>query len=642
MSISNDYIGLTAPGLFKVPGSSATTYALYDYYQRQVEDSKGSEVVHGVSLAQLPSHIQYSVNDVAHLFKKLLSGLPGGLLGSPAVFQSLYSIQSSLFASPEMSEERITKVRARMIALAIASLNLHFRISLICAVFGLLKAVALATRQATHSKIINKAEAFTLMKEDALGIVFGPLLLGDKSDQILVEPLNERGGLLVLPHLSPSPSIKRSKSRFGKKDKEYAKSQEEKIKRAALVTEMIIEEWEEVVIQLRKIGALEVTVKEYNIPVSPAPPRREGFLQKDTQKMSRPVTPTRPPRRSSIPKEQREIEERRMKNISEQKSMARSRERERERERERNDERNGEPKKGSVPQKKTLTIRKMCTPVLPSEELISLTPPELVQPELQAEPPLIVTYDNKFERRSSTVRSRPKGPRPQTSNVTLLEKELVAPTQASELAGLEIPAPQNEVHNVDREDQKSIKSKRSLSIVSEPFDVVPNARSEAPKMDHIEVHRDPAPAPAPRNDLPEKLSPIKETSTPAKDKQPPQTPRRTSSIVPLRTTPQSKLNLPPTPQSHSQTGQQTLQQASSPTTPKTSALYSEIRRLNALLEQKTREAEAAKNELELARGLARAGVMAQAVRDAREEVGVWRNRASWAEGRIRSGSVTQG
>ena len=261
-------IGLTAPGLFRVAGSSASTEALYDYYQRQLGNSNGDAIVQTTSLATLPTHLTYTVNDVAHLYKTLLAGLPGGLLGSPAVFQALYSIQSFLHPDPSLDPRIAKKIRPRMIALAIATLNLHFRITLICAVFGLLRCVALSTHGVIEqSKITKPAEAFTYLKEDSLGVIFGPLLLGDKSDHILLPAHEERGGLLVLPTVAPQPDEEPTKGKFKqKKNQGYVQMQREKARRAALVTEMVIAEWENVVVEMKKIGVLGVTRKGYEIP----------------------------------------------------------------------------------------------------------------------------------------------------------------------------------------------------------------------------------------------------------------------------------------------------------------------------------------------------------------------------------------
>lgn len=264
-------VALKAPGLFRVSGNVNTTFALYDYYQRQLEENNNESVVATTALARLPSHIHYTVHDVAHLFKKLLHGLPGGLLGSPAVFQALYNVHSFVYPDPTAEDHIKRKVKPRMIALALASINLHFRISLICAVFGLLRAINLASDVETESKIRDPHETFAAMKEDALGIVFGPLLLGDKSEHILCEELNDRGGLLVLPKVDPAGNLtlrdKRGKTKGNPRlDPGYSKRQLERTKRAAMVCQMLIDHWEDICYQLKRINALDVTAQAYDLP----------------------------------------------------------------------------------------------------------------------------------------------------------------------------------------------------------------------------------------------------------------------------------------------------------------------------------------------------------------------------------------
>ncbi|KAG0125881.1 hypothetical protein HOY82DRAFT_524933, partial [Tuber indicum] len=249
--------GLKTPGLFRVPGNPTTTYALYDYYQKQFEENNNEPVVQTTSLAKLPSHIRYNVHDVTHLLKKLLYCLPGGLLGSPAVFQALYNIHSFVFPDPSLGDHISSKVKPRMIALALASTNLHFRISLICAVFGLLRAVSLASDFDMEPRLRDPHVTFTTMKEDALSIIFGPLLLGDKSDQILISETEDRGGPPVPPKLVPTATATPKLSKYtNRHNSAYTKIQMEKTKRAALVCEMLINSWEDICYQLKKIDAL--------------------------------------------------------------------------------------------------------------------------------------------------------------------------------------------------------------------------------------------------------------------------------------------------------------------------------------------------------------------------------------------------
>jgi len=292
-------------------------YALYDFYQKQLEENNNEAVVATTALARLPSHIHYSIHDVAHLFRKLLHGLPGGLLGSPSVFQALYNIHRFVYPDPSLGGHMTKKVKPRMIALAISSVNLHFRIALICAVFGLLRAITLASEQEVETKVKDPHEMFAQIKEDALGIVFGPLLLGDKSDHILTEDLEDRGGLLVLPEVDPAGQItpKRSKSK-SKIDIGYNKKQLEKTRRAAMVCQMLIDNWEDICYQMKRINTLSATAQAYDLPAQSGgefryvsePSKKETMRdnsrqqtirsQKSTQRSTGTQRSTRPPEES--------------------------------------------------------------------------------------------------------------------------------------------------------------------------------------------------------------------------------------------------------------------------------------------------------------------------------------------------------
>lgn len=118
--------------------------------------------------------------DVASAFKKFLSGLPGGILGSLRLFDALISIQTQLHAAPEWTRTKYSKVKARLIALAILTVKSHYRRDLICAVFGLLcmigRAAETAEREDNRGRPLPTSD---LMGYEALGIIFGPLLIGD-------------------------------------------------------------------------------------------------------------------------------------------------------------------------------------------------------------------------------------------------------------------------------------------------------------------------------------------------------------------------------------------------------------------------------------------------------------------------------
>ncbi|KAJ4015880.1 hypothetical protein NW752_006809 [Fusarium irregulare] len=199
-------------------------------------------------------HVQASVHDVASTFKRLLSVIPGGILGSLSLFDAFVAIHSQLQGDPEFPRTKHTKVRARLIALAIGTVESQFRRELICAVFGLLSLIGrvaeISPREDDDGRTLPTGD---LMGYNALGIVFGPLLLGDLLGLYSMKLATPKTGLLVLPLRSP-------KSR---QDRRIRKTLEnelpspptmDKILVANTIAEMLIANWRDVVRQMKSLG----------------------------------------------------------------------------------------------------------------------------------------------------------------------------------------------------------------------------------------------------------------------------------------------------------------------------------------------------------------------------------------------------
>lgn len=120
---------MTARGIFRIPGSNAVVAALYNHYCAL--DGDGEMVAGTVHCPTLPVHIKCDVHDVASAFKRFISGLPGGILGSLPLFHVLVSIQNQLDGSPELTRTKQSKIRARLIALAILTLKSKYRYDMI-------------------------------------------------------------------------------------------------------------------------------------------------------------------------------------------------------------------------------------------------------------------------------------------------------------------------------------------------------------------------------------------------------------------------------------------------------------------------------------------------------------------------------
>ena len=209
----------------------------------------------------LPTHIEHTVTDVASLFKKILIGLPGGLLGSLSLFDTLRSIAQTLHRGADQSEEQFTVLKARLIALAISSARSAYRVYLIQAVFGLAAYFgheakeAAAQEAATTAQEDPNQQRSELMGYRALGVVLGPLLLGDLTNNILARRESQDED-------RPTSSDSVKKSRKQKRHSGPSKLETDSmliahVERANLtasVVEMLLLIWRDVVKQLREIN----------------------------------------------------------------------------------------------------------------------------------------------------------------------------------------------------------------------------------------------------------------------------------------------------------------------------------------------------------------------------------------------------
>ncbi|KAK4042933.1 hypothetical protein C8A01DRAFT_13519 [Parachaetomium inaequale] len=193
---------LVQHGVFRIPGSVRIVNALYTYY---CADGDVDEISSTICCPNLPSHIKAGAHDVASTFKRLLSGLPGGILGSLPLFDALVAIHGQLKGEPEFLKTKQTKLRARLIALAIGTVKSQLRRDLICAVFGLLcligRAAEKAPREDEHGRPLPTSD---LMGFSALGIVFGPLLVGDLLNSYTMQVVDASSGPGLFPVTPPN------------------------------------------------------------------------------------------------------------------------------------------------------------------------------------------------------------------------------------------------------------------------------------------------------------------------------------------------------------------------------------------------------------------------------------------------------
>ncbi|KAI0834588.1 hypothetical protein F5Y06DRAFT_152349 [Hypoxylon sp. FL0890] len=253
-------------GIFRVPGSVRIVNMLYNYY---CADRGDNEISTTTRCPNLPLHIKCSPHDVAFAFKRFLAGLPGGILGSLSLFDAFVAIHSQLHADPELTKTKETKLRARLIALAIGTVKSQYQRELICAVFGLLcfigRAAETAPREDEEGRPLPTAD---LMGYNALSIVFGPLLVNDLINSYKMKVPDPATGLVLLP-ISPPKSRKenrkgRCKHRKSKASVDGSSSlpAADKIHVANGIAEMLIIHWREVVRQMRSLGTLKIRRSE--------------------------------------------------------------------------------------------------------------------------------------------------------------------------------------------------------------------------------------------------------------------------------------------------------------------------------------------------------------------------------------------
>ncbi|RDW88635.1 hypothetical protein BP6252_00667 [Coleophoma cylindrospora] len=248
-------------GVFRVPGAHNIVSALYSHYCSTDED--GDLISGTVRCPTLPDHIKCDVHDVASAFKKFLSGLPGGILGSLPLFDAFVSIHSQLKGDPEMTKTKQTKIRARLIALAIGTVQSQYRRDFICAVLGLLCMIGRAAETTRREDITGRPlPTSDLMGYGPLSVIFGPLLVGDLLENYTMGIANPHGPLVLFP-VSP-PKSRKDKYRKSRSngDNSFLLTGADKIKIANSITEMLITHWRDVVRHLRDLGTLK-TLRPY-------------------------------------------------------------------------------------------------------------------------------------------------------------------------------------------------------------------------------------------------------------------------------------------------------------------------------------------------------------------------------------------
>ena len=235
---------------------------MYDYYDHQfAQAGSPSRVEETVGCGQLPSHLEYTVPDVASVFKKILIGLPGGLLGSLELFEAFRDILHHLDFDRDMPDLDRTTLRARLIALAIMSITSTYRVYLIQAVLGLVAYFASEAERVQAEKLVVDGQEqpsqanSELMGYQSFGVVLGPLLLGDLTNKIDISSRESQEDVTG-PSTDTAKKIKKQKRTtvINKLEKDAnLTAQVDRANLTAGIMHLLLLNWKDVVKQLQHI-----------------------------------------------------------------------------------------------------------------------------------------------------------------------------------------------------------------------------------------------------------------------------------------------------------------------------------------------------------------------------------------------------
>lgn len=140
-----------------------------------------------------PARNATEVLTVANVFRALLAGLPGGILGSKKLYGVLVDMYYARFTDCQLERTNsclgglsvVDSFKTKAMTHAILALTSKMQLELICGVFGLCAVLLHETerniefeRQARRGKV-GPSFVSGLMNVDRLGRVFGPLLINN-------------------------------------------------------------------------------------------------------------------------------------------------------------------------------------------------------------------------------------------------------------------------------------------------------------------------------------------------------------------------------------------------------------------------------------------------------------------------------
>lgn len=165
-----------AGDLFVDPGDLKEASRLYDSFASQVlsaakDEHRISSALRVITMPICQDGQTIPVLSAGWTFKALLAGLPGGILGSTVLYETLKRIY---LVEDLVGTDIPRAIRTRLIALAIVALTSEMQCSLLCAVFGLLRDLL-----RTFSIESDQAgKPLRVVASAGLTRVFGPVLNG--------------------------------------------------------------------------------------------------------------------------------------------------------------------------------------------------------------------------------------------------------------------------------------------------------------------------------------------------------------------------------------------------------------------------------------------------------------------------------
>ncbi|CEJ58708.1 hypothetical protein PMG11_07356 [Penicillium brasilianum] len=165
-----------AGDLFVDPGDLKEASRLYDSFASQVlsaakDEHRISSALRVITMPICQDGQTIPVLSAGWTFKALLAGMPGGILGSTVLYETLIRIY---LVEDLVGTDIPRAIRTRLIALAIVALTSEMQCSLLCAVFGLLRDLL-----RTFSIESDQAgKPLRVVASAGLTRVFGPVLNG--------------------------------------------------------------------------------------------------------------------------------------------------------------------------------------------------------------------------------------------------------------------------------------------------------------------------------------------------------------------------------------------------------------------------------------------------------------------------------